>query len=145
MAFRLSQRWNHANRTGGTIHFQKLPIMERFRCPAGADDGGDVILTRDDRAVAQHAPRVGDDRRSISACIIPMPAAHTPKATAVLGMWTAACTAAISSGEVTTLFAPKVGCSQALIRAPPNTAPRVEPVAVANAHCGQAILLAFRR
>ena len=39
--------------------------------------------------------------------------------------------AAASRGEATTLK----GCNHAVIRAPPNTAPAVEPIAVANTHC----------
>ena len=56
-----------------------------------------------------------------------MAAAQTPSATDVRG----AAMAAASRGEDTT----SKGRSHAVIRAPPTTAPAVEPVAVANTLC----------
>jgi hypothetical protein len=56
-----------------------------------------------------------------------MPAAQTPNAAAVRGT----AMVAASRGEETT----SKGCNQAVMRAPPKTAPAVEPVAVADTQC----------
>jgi hypothetical protein len=43
------------------VDLDRLTVGDHLRCEAGADDGGDAVLAGDDRAVAEHAARVGHD------------------------------------------------------------------------------------
>src|SRR5512147_2909050 len=52
-----------ADETGVTIHLQELAVANCRRRSSRADHGGDAVLPRYHRAVAQHASRIGDDRR----------------------------------------------------------------------------------
>src|SRR5512139_1836313 len=50
-----------ADETGVTIHLQHLTIANCRRCSSRPDYGGDPVLPRHHRAVAQNASRIGDD------------------------------------------------------------------------------------
>ena len=52
---------DHTHRTGISIHFEQLTIVERARRIACGHHRRDTILAGDDGAVTQHPACVGDD------------------------------------------------------------------------------------